>query len=617
MAWTADQLKQYKMADMATGRQAFNPAAMPPPPTGIRGMAINFLPTIGGAAGAAAGSVVPGAGTLIGGGLGSGLGEYLRQKLSGESEDGIDRGDIVQESLLGAIPGVLKGAKALKGAKTAKTLVEGEQMAIKGGKIAQSTEEALLSRKSLVKQGGEALTRTGSGLKVGKGIGDVNRLDELSQVAAKYTGTPKVQLRKIKGDMDALSASVDNVLEKHPTPIPGSRVNERLANAITDATDERFMDLDLEDPAVQKIIGRYSGKFAQQADGKGINDIIKTMNPIAERANKKLMSQAGQPLTARETAILAMKRAGDDVLSEIPEVRPFKQQMAQLFDINPQVAAEAEKGFSIPFMGGMKVKAPYQAIRGAQSYGGAVAQGAEGFSIPGLPSLGTAGKLAKAIAPQAATRAFAAPFMSSPEEQPQEGVPQTGTPDSDIMPGQMQQPETSPFDSENVQATVQKLLANGGTMKDVTEYLNIAKTMQALQGSGTPKKKTEAMRAQEEAADLTDTAIRQLQGGSIDTGLIPNKVEGVKEFFGQGDQETLDFNTTLGALKASIAKARAGTSFTPNEEKLLNRYTPSPGDTAQQLRTKLTALQKVFASAQEREANNDYAPDIYSQLGIQ
>ena len=50
----------------------------------------------------------------------------------------------------------------------------------------------------------------------------------------------------------------------------------------------------------------------------------------------------------------------------------------------------------------------------------------------------------------------------------------------------------------------------------------------------------------------------------------------------------------LAQIKATIAKARAGTSFTPNEEKLLNKYSPSEGDSEQVLRTKLNGLRALF-----------------------
>lgn len=159
---------------------------------------------------------------------------------------------------------------------------------------------------------------------------------------------------------------------------------------------------------------------------------------------------------------------------------------------------------------------------------------------------------------------------------------------------------------------------NAGDMEAMKEIAAVAKTFESL-GLGTaekkPVKKSIGQMARDEAAQLTDDALGLLEQGSIDTGYFGAKAQGVKEFFGKGDSETLDFNTTVSALKASIAKARAGTSFTPNEEKLLNRYSPSPGDTGQQLRSKLNALKQVFSQGQAREYGTEYEPDL-SALGV-
>lgn len=171
-----------------------------------------------------------------------------------------------------------------------------------------------------------------------------------------------------------------------------------------------------------------------------------------------------------------------------------------------------------------------------------------------------------------------------------------------------------PFAPENAQASVQQILAQGGKMKDVAEYLNNVKTLQDLSATNTkPIKKTETQRARDEAASLTDKALQQLDAGSVHTGLFSSKVEGVKNIFGAGDPETQAFNVTVNSLKAAIAKARAGTSFTPNEEALLNKYAPSSGDSGQMLRTKLKALQDVYQQASQREYGVEYQPDLVMQ----
>lgn len=168
----------------------------------------------------------------------------------------------------------------------------------------------------------------------------------------------------------------------------------------------------------------------------------------------------------------------------------------------------------------------------------------------------------------------------------------------------------SPFSQASIQkAILEDLSKNGG--KNVDTLLALYKTF----GQSAPIKKTETQRARDEAAALTDKAIQQLDSGGVRTGLVSSKIEGLKGIIGKEDPDTLAFNTTVSSLKAAIAKARAGTSFTPNEEALLNKYAPTTGDSGQILRTKLQALQQVYSQAAEREYGTQYQSDESANLG--
>lgn len=140
---------------------------------------------------------------------------------------------------------------------------------------------------------------------------------------------------------------------------------------------------------------------------------------------------------------------------------------------------------------------------------------------------------------------------------------------------------------------MQDLQQTGG--KNITELKTIF-DMVAPKAAST-KKPTEAETARVEAKSLIDNAMQALESGSINVGPMGmgSRLEQFLGKFDAGDEETLEFNTNIAALKASIAKARAGTSFTPNEERLLNQYTPNVGDSVQQLRTKLNNLQQIFS----------------------
>lgn len=161
----------------------------------------------------------------------------------------------------------------------------------------------------------------------------------------------------------------------------------------------------------------------------------------------------------------------------------------------------------------------------------------------------------------------------------------------------MQSQQQSPYSRENLLGDIQRDPGNA------EKYIAYYSALDKIFGSAPAKpiKKTETQRARDEASQLTDQALQQLQRGGVQTGPIAAPLENFKSVFNAGDQPTIDFNVTIDSLKAAIAKARAGTSFTPNEEALLNRYAPKSGDSQQQLMTKLSNLQEVYRQAAERE----------------
>lgn len=66
--------------------------------------------------------------------------------------------------------------------------------------------------------------------------------------------------------------------------------------------------------------------------------------------------------------------------------------------------------------------------------------------------------------------------------------------------------------------------------------------------------------------------------------------------FGTGSKEGADVRTLIGNLKGQIAKLRGGTSFTANEEKLLNSYVPGINESTESVLAKVRGLQDFLAS---------------------
>lgn len=114
------------------------------------------------------------------------------------------------------------------------------------------------------------------------------------------------------------------------------------------------------------------------------------------------------------------------------------------------------------------------------------------------------------------------------------------------------------------------------------------------------------------ALDMSEGAI---QNGSINFGPIGSRIEGLKSAFNAGDEETMNFKATVGALRGAIAKARAGTSMTPGELQMLNKYTPSDTDSEQQIRTKLQGLRQLYGYSAPTQGAGTSLEDMLMQRG--
>lgn len=87
----------------------------------------------------------------------------------------------------------------------------------------------------------------------------------------------------------------------------------------------------------------------------------------------------------------------------------------------------------------------------------------------------------------------------------------------------------------------------------------------------------------------SDGKLEGIGFGSGPLGTLTTKI------FGTGSEEAKNVRSLIGQIKGTIAKLRGGTSFTSNEEKLLNTYTPSINESAASAISKLVGLQKFIA----------------------
>lgn len=148
--------------------------------------------------------------------------------------------------------------------------------------------------------------------------------------------------------------------------------------------------------------------------------------------------------------------------------------------------------------------------------------------------------------------------------------------------------------------------------KQATQIKNMYEVVYGKDAS--TKAKTEAQVARESVYSISQEALASLQSNpKIITGTLSRleeaKAGGTLGYVFKGDPDTLEFNRKISNLIASIAKARAGTSFTPNEEKMLNKYAPKIGDSRQMLETKLANLVNFYRTELEKQANYQIIPD--------
>lgn len=89
--------------------------------------------------------------------------------------------------------------------------------------------------------------------------------------------------------------------------------------------------------------------------------------------------------------------------------------------------------------------------------------------------------------------------------------------------------------------------------------------------------------------------------GALGTGTAASFLYGLNPKLGGGDKGE-EARIAIGQIQSTLAKLRGGTSFTPNEERLLKTYTPNIGDSPSRIRQKLSGL-KTYISKLDASYN--------------
>ena len=597
--------------------------------------ASDLLPIAGGVGGAVLGSLAGPGGTILGGGAGAAGGEALRQKIEGES----DTGRILTEGALGAVP----VGRVFKAGKVAgKTLLGiGEKEVSK--KVAKKAGE------SLVVKGGKAVEGVGKKLglraiKAAPTTDQANFMELTGQALEDFQATNKLygstgQILKKTDNLIKTNQNTYNDLVRTGQKVPVKDFVTMLKTKAKEMSkDELGKTLSPEIKATANALKAKANFIAKQADKKGMVAVDKiveakgatfknvtaaTMRDAAALDADKLAGGIGieyldqfAPGSAKLGKYLQGLREFEDIVKK----RAGKGEGSQLFNIHKAgfagAAGGALLGGGIPgallgVAAGEAANSPYVISKGAQALQ-KVGRGIAGAGkIGATPVLSTLpGQIAGQTVSQTAKRVIAAPFRGGEElpasptgvQFPEESM--VGGPvyaAEETAPVATEQPK--PYTQEQLEkAAAWDLQNNGG--KGIGE---IKQLYDLYYGQGA-KKQTEAQVAREDTMAIANSALEDLSSKKINIGFagIGSKIEEFKGKFDMGDPDTLAFNAKIASLKASIAKARAGTSFTPNEEKLLNRYSPNVGDSRQQIETKLNGLVQFFT----QRGNVEIGPSV-------
>lgn len=632
-------LDQATLAQLEAGYRSSQPQEQAaqqiakPKVSGIKRLAANALPIVGGALGAIGGSfVAPVAGTAVGGAAGSALGTALKQRLLGEKTN---FGEIATEGVLGAVPGILKGARvgvqAIKGARAAKKVTDAERAAQQIAETSKSVITPVTSsstetaRPSLLSKLSTSRAKASSGIKTDPGVGGIERADEATQIFQRLgiTGTPTQQLRKINQTMASHGKQVDDILSKNPIQLDGTAVKAQVTKAIEDPL--KYAELDLSTPGAQKALTAHLDKFAQAKTAKEVNDYVKTLNKVATKARSKL--DRGGTLTDKEAAALAAKRSGDEVLSQYPEIAPLKKDMATLFERNADVTKASEKTLGVPILG---IKSKTASQLGASANSGASKVLAAADKAASSSTAKGAKKIGGSLFNQFGTRAIASPLTAEDQSNQLETSPNSMTTSQTAtqMPtNQMTNDNIPPLNPTNnvgasttgidYESEARNALA-AGDYKAFDAIMSLAALAEKKATTGVNKPLSAEASKVIANANSGLTSLTQLdQMLQEDPGVLQKTAIPGRSAFGGAIGNvagTASYDTAARNIADVITRLRTGAALTDSEEKFYKSQLPQAFDSPEVVQQKLQTFKDLFSSVANRTGSA--GTDLQQSAGV-
>lgn len=407
------------------------------------------------------------------------------------------------------------------------------------------------------------------------------------EIGLSTVQTPDEHIEAIRRGFEDYQGRINSYLQ-NADPIPEDEV---LDSFITRVTDTEFDDAT---PSQKLFLNRLLKRISDtNGDAVELNNL---KSALRDELGNTFSSPTMAPKNQAKRALYdAIKDALDGVSTDI---RILNNKQHTLFDLADELGVNAKFNPNIkPKLPLLGTEVPIPVSQGTWSTVGPRAKMGAQRLIPNVSETGV-GSVLRGRAGQVAGRAVGSTLGVGGDTT--EFVPETpvevgtttprGYEDTPIMPIQASRLAKQGVDLSSLWVVHPdgKRIWNPNT-QNWMEY-----DVKAFGGVGGGSM-TDAQRAQNDVSALVAQAEQDL-AGDVNTGMILGPLESAKAKLGIADPETYEFNTRLSAIKAGIAKMRAGTSFTPNEERLLDRYTPSVGDSRQELETKLRVLKAMFPS---------------------
>ena len=421
-------------------------------------------------------------------------------------------------------------------------------------------------------------------------------LHSLQNVATKHAGvgSAETQLTNINNSFNKINGVISEKLSEGGGT---SLTKSQLSKLINDAVDEKTVAQNI----IDKIWRNKAGSRVTALD------MFNSKNEFGNQISRLFdASSLSDPQLAQVNAYRVLKQGVDKLSGN--KISALTEEQSALHEISFALAKMIDKspiklGAITPTIPGLN--RPLQSL--TSRTGSIIRKTGDVLSGAGEPVLtGPIGDVIQRATPVAA--GIVGGKTSS-------GIDSSGKPSLDLE--QQRQQELQAMETEQEQgiqdANSIELYGKTYTRDDIwNKMLSTADTNEkAIYQTilNEIDRKYEVLKEERKTGELSATDIERrsvnysiqsayeslLSNPNIKTGLLAGPWENIKAKVNIGDPDTLNFNATMSALRGSIVKARAGTSFTKTEQALLDQYVPKTGDSRQEMLVKLNALirQKV------------------------